>query len=117
MDENQISGGAGPALAAHSKDASAPGQTPAASATGNQGEAGRYSDTVRGLADRARDGVERVKASGRDAAGSAREALSGQGGRAVEQAEEFVREQPLAALAITGAICLALGVLLGRRSP
>ncbi len=115
MDEKHFSGGAGPAIAAHSKDGATPGPTPAASATGNNGEAGRNSETASGLADQARDGVARVKSSVRDVAGSARETLSGQGGRSAEQAAEFIREQPFVALAVTGALCVAFGLLLGRR--
>jgi hypothetical protein len=39
MSENSNLGAAGPAIAAHSKDGSVPGPTPASSATGDQGDA------------------------------------------------------------------------------
>ena len=99
MNDTQPAGGAGPALAAHSKD-------------GQPHEAGGFTENVTKLAG---EGMERAKASVREAAGSVRETLAGPGGRAVDEATGFVREQPLVALAVTGAICLAFGLLLGRR--
>ena len=39
MSENYTKGGAGPSLAAHSKDASAPGHNPASEMTGEAGTA------------------------------------------------------------------------------
>ena len=115
MNENVVRGGAGPALAAHSKDGSAAGQTPASSATGNNGDTHGLSDDLNRLSEKARAGAERVTASVREAAGHAGETLSRQGGRAVDEATHFVRDQPLVAVAVTGAICFALGVLLARR--
>jgi ElaB/YqjD/DUF883 family membrane-anchored ribosome-binding protein len=134
MNETTMpAGGARPALAAHSKDGSAPRQsepsapdntsaTHNASATGNKKEFGGFSENLSELTDKASEGVERVKASVREATGNARAALSGsarealaEGGRAADQAVEVVRDQPLIAMAITGAICLLFGVLLGRR--
>jgi ElaB/YqjD/DUF883 family membrane-anchored ribosome-binding protein len=111
MNENEVRGGAGPALAAHSKDASAPGQSPASSATGNQWDAGDMPDK----SDAAHGSVDRVATAVHDAAAKARETLSGQGGRAADQAADFIREQPLMTVAVTGAICLAFGLLLARR--
>src|SRR5271165_7306411 len=77
MNEHTPAGGAGPAIAAHSKDG------------------------LHDLSDKAGEGVERVKASVREATGNAREALSGgareamaEGGRAAGQAVEAVRDQP-----------------------
>jgi ElaB/YqjD/DUF883 family membrane-anchored ribosome-binding protein len=115
MDENNVSAGAGPAVAAHSKDASTPGPTAASAATGDNGEPVRSSETIDGFVDRARDGVERATAWAGTAAGSAGATLAERGGRAVDQTTALAREQPLAALAVTGAICFALGVLIGRR--
>ncbi len=116
MAENQMPGSAGPALAAHSKDGSAPGPTPMSSATGSHdGRAGPVPETASPLSEQAREAAGRVRSSVYDAAGSARQSLSGQGGRAADQAAEFIREQPLAALAITGVICFAFGLLIGRR--
>ena len=103
MSENKTPGSAAAALAAHSKDASTAGQTPASSTMGESSGA------------KATDGVEHIRTSVREAAGNAREALAGQGGYAVDQAENFIREQPFVALAVTGMACLALGLLLGRR--
>ncbi len=116
MDENQMPGGAGPALAAHSKDGSAPGPTSASSATGDHGDrAGGVADTVSRLPGQAREAAGRASSSISGAAGSARQTVSDQGGQAVDQVSTFVRDQPLAALAITGMIGLALGVMLARR--
>ena len=116
MDENQIPGGAGPALAAHSKDGSAPGPTSASSTTGdNSDRAQGGTDTVNRLAGQAREAAGRAASSISGAAGSARQTISDQGGQPVDQVSTFIREQPVAALALTGMIGLALGVLLARR--
>ena len=109
MDENELIGSAKPALAAHSKDASAPGQTPMSSATGDAGA------TTEMGGDKVRASVEAMTSSAREMAGNVRQTLSDQSGRAADQATEFVRAQPLIALSVTGAICFAFGVLLGRR--
>jgi ElaB/YqjD/DUF883 family membrane-anchored ribosome-binding protein len=103
MSENQVEGGAGPALAAHSKDASATGHTPASQATADatspRAAAGRVASTVSDAASRVHDTV------------------SGQAGQAANQAGEFVRTQPLLALAGFGLVCLLVGVLIGRQNP
>jgi ElaB/YqjD/DUF883 family membrane-anchored ribosome-binding protein len=54
-------------------------------------------------------------ASVSDAAGRAGQTLSEQGSRAADQSAALVREQPFMALALTGAACLIIGILLGRR--
>jgi ElaB/YqjD/DUF883 family membrane-anchored ribosome-binding protein len=127
MNEHTPAGGAGPAIAAHSKDGSAPRHDPGT--TGDKRDLGGFSENLSELSDKASEGVERVKASVREATGNAREALSGgaraasrsarealaEGGRAADQAVEVVRDQPLIAMAMTGAICLLFGILLGRR--
>lgn len=95
MEENQTAGTAGPALAAHSKDSSAPGPTPASSATANKDRSGDFSETA-------------------SRSPAVRQSISEQGGRAADQVAEFIREQPLVALAIMGAACLTLGFLLAR---
>lgn len=116
MDENQIPGGAGPALAAHSKDGSAPGPTPASSTTGDSGgREGGGAETVSRLSAQAQDAAGRAASAVSGAAESARRNSSEQGGQAVDQMSTFVRDQPIAALAITGVLGLALGVLLARR--
>jgi ElaB/YqjD/DUF883 family membrane-anchored ribosome-binding protein len=54
-------------------------------------------------------------ASVSDAAGWARQNLSEQGSRAADQGSALVREQPFVTLALTGVVCLIIGILLGRR--
>lgn len=93
-DDNEIRGGAAPALAAHSKDASTAGPTPASSATGEPMP---------------------PKTSFRDGIADAIDAVSAQGARVATPAADFVREQPFAALAVMGVACFAFGLLLGRR--
>jgi ElaB/YqjD/DUF883 family membrane-anchored ribosome-binding protein len=115
MNKNETPGGAAPALAAHSKDVSAPGQAPASNTVGNTENASGVSEAVSGLSQMAHEGVERTKATVREASESARETLSEQGGHAVDQAADFIRQQPLVAVAVTSAICLMIGMLLGRR--
>ena len=116
MDENQIKGGSGAALAAHSKDASTPGATSASSATGNDADgSSSASETVASLSGQAREAAGRMSASVSDAAGRARQTLSEQGSRAADQGSALVREQPFAAMALTGAVCLMIGILIGRR--
>jgi ElaB/YqjD/DUF883 family membrane-anchored ribosome-binding protein len=111
----QIEGGAGPAVASHSKDASVEGPTPASSITGKSAPASGPSETVSGLAGQVRGAVGEAASSVSEATGAAREAVSRQTARAADQATEFVREQPLIALIATGAICFMLGMLLSRR--
>ncbi len=116
MDESQVVGGAGPALAAHSKDASAHGATQASRATGNDVRtSSSVSDDGTRISGEVREAAGQVGSSALDPARSARKSLSEPGGHAAERAVEFVREQPFVALAVTGAACLALGILLGRR--
>ncbi len=116
MDENQVKGGSGPALAAHSKDASAPGTTSASGATGNDARGSSSArEAVSSLSGQAREAAGRMGASVSDAAGRAGQTLSEQGSRAADQSAALVREQPFMALALTGAACLIIGILLGRR--
>jgi ElaB/YqjD/DUF883 family membrane-anchored ribosome-binding protein len=108
----QIEGVARPALAAHSKDASAKGPTTASSTTGKtmppgSGDSGPVGD----LANRVRDAAARAASSVSDAADvTARQTV-----RAADEATEFVHQQPLVALLATGAICFMLGLVLRRR--
>ncbi len=101
----KIEGGAGPALAAHSKDASKP----------HTSVANEAADTVSGLAGQMREAVGHAASSVSEAANAAGETVSRQTSRAADQAAEFVREQPLVALLATGAICFMLGTLISRR--
>jgi len=50
-----------------------------------------------------------------DAAKRTGDYVSKQSSNLTAQGTAFVREQPLLALALTGAVCLVLGFLLGRR--
>ena len=116
MSENQNKGGSGPALAAHSKDASTPGPTSASSASGNEpsGSSGA-GETASRLSGHAREAASQMNASVSDAAGRARQGLSEQGNRAADQGSALMREQPFVALALTGVVCLMIGILIGRR--
>lgn len=115
----KLPGSAGPALAAHSKDASAAGSGPTSHATGNgsdhpsAGTAG-VADTVSQWSGQAREAAGRVADAASQYAGEAQQRISEQGGQAIEQAAAFVREQPFTALLATGAVCFILGLLLGR---
>ncbi len=119
MDDKPIDGGARPALAAHSKDASAPGETPASSATAANANAqssttSGISDTVSQLAGQARSAADRVASSVSTIAGQARDQLSDRG-VTTDHAAELVRDRPLMALLAAGGIGLLLGMLIARR--
>jgi ElaB/YqjD/DUF883 family membrane-anchored ribosome-binding protein len=116
MDEKQLPGSAGPALAAHSKDGSAPGPTRASTATGEDGGGtSADTDTVSKISGQAREAAGRAASSISETVSSVRQNISGQGGQSVDQISAFVRDQPIAALAITGVLGLLMGVLLSRR--
>ena len=55
----EIAEGAGPALAAHSKDASTPGATPASAASGPALSSGLNGQTIAGLLNQMTDMVQR----------------------------------------------------------
>ncbi len=110
MSESYTEGGAGPALAAHSKDGSARGQTAASETIGSPGRG-----SVETTAEQAGDSVRNAASSAYNAAGQARDMLSERGGQTASQVGQFVREQPVFMLVVTGLLCLMLGVLLGRR--
>ena len=105
MSESYTEGGAGPSLAAHSKDGSIRGQTPASEAIGQSATPSNV----------ASDAVSNAAASANGVIGQARHMVSERGGQAADQLGHFVREQPVLALLMTGALCLTLGLLLGRR--
>lgn len=116
MSIEQPKGGASPAIAAHSKDGTTSGATTASSTMeGGKGASGSTSDVIPGVTAQTREAAGQIGASVADAAATARKALSEGGGRAVGQTSALVREQPFIALVVTGALCLALGILLGRR--
>jgi ElaB/YqjD/DUF883 family membrane-anchored ribosome-binding protein len=115
---SQIEGGAGPALAAHSKDATAPSSSPAATATGNQGTQQRgapapVSETVTRLSGQARDAASQAAGVASKAIGQARERLLPTG--TSDQVAEFVRDRPMTAMLGAGAVGLVVGMLLRRR--
>lgn len=99
MSEKQIDGGAGPALAAHSKDASVPSHDPKSSMTGGtprMASANGLGGAVANVASQARD---RFTAPGGGA----------------EQVGDYVRENPITALLATGLAGLILGGIIARR--
>ena len=73
------------------------------------------SDTVNRLAEQAHDGIERTVQVARDAAGNAADTLSKQGGRAVDEASQLVRDQPILAMAAIGVAGFILGLMCVRR--
>ncbi len=101
MSEKQIDGGAGPALAAHSKDASVPSHDPKSSMTGGTPHTASTSATGLGSA------VTNV-------ATQARDRFTAPGGGA-EQIGDYVRENPIMALLATGLAGLILGGIIARR--
>jgi len=122
MQENQPQGGAASSLGAHSKD-SVPGQpgtqqgthpgTPSGKTSPDQSPTGSW-EAAAGVGEQAREGMERVKSTVRDAAETARETISSRGGQAMESTGQMVRDQPLMALAVTGIACFAIGMMVGR---
>ena len=109
MSDDKVEGGAGPALAAHSKDASTPGAAPASAAANNGTQRGSAStpgsDTITQLSGE----VQKEASQAADSASKAFENTS-------EQLSMFVRDRPLAALLGAGVVGLVVGVILSRRS-
>ncbi len=83
--------------------------------TSAQSYANQAREGLERAGDKARDGLERAGEMARDMAGTAREAITTQGARAADRAQQAVREQPVMTLAITGIACFALGLLAGGR--
>ena len=115
MVKSEILGGTRPALAAHSKDGSAVGPTPASEATGNNQDQNSMSDTLNYVAKQAQDGAKRAAASVQDFAENAAHSASRQSHRAVDGGTQIIRGQPLLAIAATGIAGFILGALLSRR--
>lgn len=116
MSESNVMGSAGSALAAHSKDASAPGSTSASQVTGSAAQPTQQApDAASSLTEQAKATAERVAASVSDAAGRTRQSLANQGSHVAGQVTSFVKAQPYTALALTGVICFLVGAFLGRR--
>ena len=117
MDDKHIEGGAAPALAAHSKDASAPGMNPASSATGEnhpKSATEGISATVERIAGQAKDAAGKAAISISKHADKVQEKLAEQDGTP-EQARDFVRGKPLTALLAALGIGMVLGLLTPRR--
>ena len=117
MNDKHIEGTAGPAIAAHSKDASTPSSNPASSRTGEPSTSppiDGISETVGKLASQARDAASKASSSVSDMVGQARDQLADRGITA-DQAADFVREKPLVALLAAGSVGLVLGMLAARR--
>jgi len=116
MSESNVMGSAGSALAAHSKDASAPGSTSASQVVGSAAQPTQQeSDAVSGITEQAKATAERITASVSDAAGRTRQSLTNQGSHMAGQVTSFVGAQPYTALVLTGVVCFMLGTFLGRR--
>lgn len=117
MSEHQMEGGARPALAAHSKDASVPNGNPTSSAGGGDGrtEGGGVSDAASRLAGQARDAAGQVVHSVSSAAGQVGQQVSKQAAGSMGQVAAFVQENPLTALVAAIGFGLALGLSLARR--
>jgi ElaB/YqjD/DUF883 family membrane-anchored ribosome-binding protein len=118
MSDNQIEGGAGPAMAAHSKDAPAPLSNAASRTTGNEGSDGKSasataSEAVNRLAGQAREAASQVGRRASQISGQVRERLLPAG--TSDQVAEFVRDRPVAALFGAGAVGLIVGLFLRRR--
>ena len=117
MIDKNLEGTAGPALAAHSKDASVPSSNPASSATGassTRSPIDGISETVGKLASQARDAASKASSSVSEMAGQARNQLA-EHGITTDQAADFVRENPLTALLAAGGLGVLLGILITRR--
>jgi ElaB/YqjD/DUF883 family membrane-anchored ribosome-binding protein len=136
MSDNKSQGSAGSALGAHSKD-SPQGQGASAAATGTMGQHGgsqssgvSQGDAKQGgrdesssdnwqqagaeMAGQAKEGMERVANTVRDAASTARDTIATRGSQAMESTGQMVRDQPMTALAVTGLACFAIGMMIGR---
>lgn len=109
MSDNKPQGGAGSALGAHSKDSH---QGSSQSSTQERGAS--WQQTGADMAGQAKEGVERVANTVRDAASSARDTIATSGSKAMETTNQMVRDQPMTALAITGLACFAIGMMIGR---
>ncbi len=118
MTDKQIEGTAGPALAAHSKDAAVSAGSPAsrtASETGTRaGETDGLAETVNRLARQAQEAANKMASSVTELATQARDQLS-EHGITADQAAVFVREKPLIALLAAGSVGVILGMLIARR--
>jgi ElaB/YqjD/DUF883 family membrane-anchored ribosome-binding protein len=76
--------------------------------------ASTWQQTGAEMAGEAKDGVERVATTVRDAAASARDTIATRGSQAIESTGQMVRDQPMTALAVTGLACFAIGMMIGR---
>jgi ElaB/YqjD/DUF883 family membrane-anchored ribosome-binding protein len=117
MDDKHIKGGAAPALAAHSKDASAPGTSPASAATAEtnpKSATDGISATVDRIAGQARDAAGKAAVSISEHADEAQETLAKQN-VTPNQAWDFVRGKPLTALVAALGVGRVFGLSISRR--
>jgi ElaB/YqjD/DUF883 family membrane-anchored ribosome-binding protein len=118
MNDKQIEGTAGPAIAAHSKDAAVMAGSPASrTASESSARAGAndgIAETVSRIAGQAQEAANKIASSVTDITTQARDQLSERGITA-DQAAIFVRERPLVALLAAGSIGVILGMLIVRR--
>ena len=106
MSESYTEDGVDPGLAPYSRNGSV---TPASAAIGQPA-----TSSASNMAQQARDAVSNAASSAYGVAGQGWGMVSERGGRAADQLDRFVREQPVLALMVTGVLCL-LGLLLDRR--
>ena len=132
MSDNKTQGGAGNSLGAHSKDTTHGGSATSAQhgssqhgssqqGSGHQGggqqgnwQQGNWQQTGAEMAGQAKEGMERVAHTVRDAASSARDTIATGSRHAMESTGQMVRDQPMMALAVTGIACFAIGMMIGR---
>jgi ElaB/YqjD/DUF883 family membrane-anchored ribosome-binding protein len=117
VDDKIIKGGAGPALAAHSKDASALGTNPASVSTGEnhtKSATDGISATVDRIASQAIDAAGKAAISIKKGADEAPEHVT-EDGTGPDQVRAFVRKKPLPALLTAVGVGAALGLLISRR--
>ncbi len=103
MSDNKPQGSAGSALGAHSKDS-----------PHGESQPGSWQQAGADMAGEAKEGMERVAHTVRDAAATARDTIATRGSQAMESTGQMVRDQPMTALAVTGLACFAIGMMIGR---
>jgi ElaB/YqjD/DUF883 family membrane-anchored ribosome-binding protein len=114
MSDNKSQGGASSSLGAHSKDTSHGGSQSHGQSSTTPEHGGSWQQAGADMAGQAKEGMERVAHTVRDAASSARDTIATRGSQAMETTNQMVRDQPMTALAITGLACFAIGMMIGR---
>lgn len=108
MSEPQVTGGAAPSLAAHSKDASTPGPTPASATAPQQPQNSAPADNQQ--EGHGSEAGLNIDSSVSDAVAAVRELAP-----TADEARAFMRDHTMTALVVTGVACFLLGLLVGRR--